>query len=173
MRSSRGFLVLLLLILVFQPSEAVVQETVESRFILAQDDVLLREWTCSVVFVNYDEDLIDESLLLQYFPAWRNFSSTEGDVAYSIEYEFHHASESFVNSLRNFIIDNSVNGSDTGTRLDTSALEFQKNNPDFPQRVFYPRAGRAIDGNAVEDWLIENPAAEPPELGYTFYLFNF
>jgi hypothetical protein len=71
------------------------------------------------------------------------------------------------------MLDNSENGTDTGTWLNQTALMYQKSHLDEPQRIFYPRDGRMIDAYAVEDWLVANPYVAPPDLGYTLYLVNF
>jgi hypothetical protein len=117
--------------------------------------------------------LIKESTLLSGFPTQRFYYVPYSHIKYNIEYEIVYAQESYAKQLREVMFDNSINGSETGTRLDEDALEYHETHLDEPQRVFYSRAGRAIDGYAVEDWLIENPAVTPPELGYTLYLVNF
>ncbi|MFW9932990.1 MAG: hypothetical protein ACFFDR_10070, partial [Candidatus Thorarchaeota archaeon] len=107
------------------------------------------------------------------FPDQRTHDADPITINYNIEYKLVFASESYEDEVRQFILDNSVNGTDTGTILDETALEYQKGNINDPQRIFYPRDGRSIDGQALEDWFSENPYVEPPGLGYMFYLLNF
>jgi hypothetical protein len=132
-----------------------------------------RNWTANIILVGYDPSLIDEPLLLQGLPTVRSFSTDAAQITYNIQYQIAHADAAYNDELRQVMLDNSINGSETGTRLDDSALLYQKNNLDEPQRIFYPRAGRVIDGYAVEDWLEENPYTSSPALGYTLYLVNF
>jgi hypothetical protein len=139
----------------------------------SQLPVIERDWTANIVVVGYDPTLIDEAILLQGMPTYRDYSTADVEIAYNIDYEFAYADATYVDALRQVMLDNSVNGSGTGTRLNGSALIYQKNNLDEPQRIFYPRDGRVIDGYAIEDWLEDNPFLTPPNLGYTLYLVNF
>ncbi|MHA2081969.1 MAG: hypothetical protein ACW99H_12575, partial [Candidatus Thorarchaeota archaeon] len=132
-----------------------------------------RDWAANIIVVGYDPALIDEVLLLSGMPSIRDYSAGDVDIRYNIEYQIDYADSTFVNSLRREMLDNSINGTGTGTRLNESALSYQKANLDDPQRIFYPRSGRVIDGYAIEDWLEENPYVTPPSLGYTLYLVNF
>ena len=132
-----------------------------------------REWAANIVVVGYDQALIDETILLAGLPTTRFYSSELVGITYNIDYNVVYADSSYINDLRQVMLDNSINGSDTGTRLDETALLYQKSHLDEPQRIFYPRSGREIDAYAVEDWLEENPYTAKPDLGYTFYLVNF
>jgi hypothetical protein len=132
-----------------------------------------RNWTANIVVVGYDSGLIDEAILLQGMPTTRQYSSGLVEITYNIDYEFAYADGTYIDDLRQEMLDNSINGTGTGTRLDGAALIYQKNHLDEPQRIFYPRSGRVIDGYAIEDWLEENPFITPPDLGYTLYLVNF
>ncbi len=132
-----------------------------------------RDWTCNIVVVGYDPALISEATLLQGMPTVRYYYPADLTITYNIDYDFAYADSSYVNALRQVMLDNSINGTGIGTRLNETALLYQQANMDEPQRVFYPRSGRAIDGYAVEEWLEANPYMTPPELGYTLYLVNF
>ncbi|MFW9797508.1 MAG: hypothetical protein ACFFE2_10755, partial [Candidatus Thorarchaeota archaeon] len=132
-----------------------------------------RNWKTNIIVAGYEPSLIDEAILLSGMPTVRIYSTADVQITYNIEYEVVYADTAFTNNLQQELLDNSVNGSDTGTRLDESALIYQKANLDDPQRIFYPRAGRVIDGYAIEEWLEENPYMTPPTLGYTLYLVNF
>ena len=132
-----------------------------------------RDWTTNIVVVGYDPALIDEAILLQGLPDDRNYYTGDVHITYNIDYEVSYADSSYLDDLRQEMLDNSVNGSSTGTWLNETALSYQKSHPDEPQRIFYPRDGRVIDGFAIEDWLEENPYVTPPDLGYTLYLVNF
>ncbi len=134
---------------------------------------ITRDWTANIVVVGYDPALIDEMILLQGMPTVRNYFTDDVDITYNIDYEVAYADSTYVDDLRQEMLDNSINGTGTGTWLNETALSYQKANLDEPQRIFYPRAGRSIDGYAIEDWLEENPFMTPPSLGYTLYLVNF
>jgi hypothetical protein len=142
--------------------------------ILSQGSIPIeRDWTANIVVVGYDPALIDEIILLQGMPTVRNYFADDVDITYNIDYEIAYADSTYVDVLRQELLDNSINGTGTGTWLNESALSYQKTNLDDPQRIFYPRDGRSIDGYAIEDWLEENPFMTPPALGYTLYLVNF
>ena len=132
-----------------------------------------RNWTANIVVVGYDPALIDEMILLQDMPTVRDYTTDDVHITYYIDYEIVYADTTYVDDLRQEMLDNSINGTGTGTRLNETALSYQKANPEEPQRIFYPRSGRVIDGYAIEDWLEENPFVTPPGLGYTLYLVNF
>ena len=136
-------------------------------------DFIERNWTAHIVVVNYDESIIDESVLLVGMPTVRNYATATASITYNIEYEIYYADAQYISDLTAVVMANSVNGSDTGTYLDETALSYQLTHLDEPQRIFYPRAGRVIDAYAVEDWLEANPFVAPPSLGYTLYMVNF
>jgi len=132
-----------------------------------------RTWTANIIVVNYDQSLIDETILLSGMPTERNYATDNVFITYNIEYNVHYANQNYIDDLSQIVTDNSVNGSETGTYLNETALDYQRNHLDDPQRVFYPRAGRVIDAYAVEEWLEDNHYVTPPSLGYTLYLVNF
>ncbi|MFW9870488.1 MAG: hypothetical protein ACFFEL_12755, partial [Candidatus Thorarchaeota archaeon] len=141
---------------------------------LSQDTPSIeRDWSAKIVVVGYNPVLIDETILLTGLPTTRFYSAESVDITYNIEYTIEYAASTFLNDLQQVMLDNSINGTDTGTRLNETALSYQKSHLDEPQRIFYPRSGRAIDAYAVEDWLVENPFTVKPDLGYTLYLVNF
>ncbi len=134
---------------------------------------IARNWTLNLVVVNYNESYINETALLEGLPVERIYTTTSVEITYYIEYVIHYANAIYANNLLQVMMDNSVNGTETGTMLNESALSYQIANPGEPQTIFYPRDGREIDGFAVEDWLEKNPAFVPPQLGYTLYLVNY
>lgn len=149
-----------------QPSSAVME--------LADGPVeVIRNWTIHLVAVNYRSDLLSSTILTEGLPTQRVYLVEGATIIYNVYYDVSLANESYTNSLRQVIMMHSINGSETGTRIDEGNLQYQKLNPNESQRIFYPRAGRVIDAYPVEDWLIANPAVTPPDLGYVFYLLNF
>ena len=131
-----------------------------------------RNWTTNIIFVDYDQLVINETAILEMLPVKRSYNTEMIPITYNIEYDFHNATDSYADSLRQFILENSLVGPDIGTKLNESALTIQRENPNTPLRVFDERGGRSIDGLAVEDWLVENPFVPAPGLGYNFYLLN-
>ncbi|MHA1904419.1 MAG: hypothetical protein ACXADL_05585 [Candidatus Thorarchaeota archaeon] len=171
-----SILVLALLFLLVVPTQ---QHSLVSAHItpiaVSQADTadIERDWSIHFVLVNYDQELIDEAVLMNGLPTERFHSASPTYITYNIDYDITYANETYTNDIRQVLLESSVNGSDTGSQLDEAALEYHKNNLDDPQTIFHDRDGRRIDGYNVEDWLIANPAVEPPGLGYVFYLFNF
>lgn len=145
----------------------------EQQFTLAQADTITRNWTIQFVLINYDSDTIDTEDLLSWFPDQRTHDADPITIIYNLHYELIYASEAYEQQVRQFILSNSINGTATGTILDEDALAYQKEHVNDPQRIFYPRDGRSIDGQALENWFATNPFVESPGLGYMFYLLNF
>jgi hypothetical protein len=173
MRRAAVICISFLLLLTISPSYSSNDIELIDNAILSQNSTMERNWTANIVVVGYEESLIDELLLLEGLPTIRNYYADEVDITYNIDYEIAYADAAYVDDLRQEMLYNSINGTETGTWLDETALIYQQNNPDEPQRIFYPRDGRVIDGYAIEDWLEENPFITPPDLGYTLYLMNF
>ncbi len=153
--------------------ETTSTQTIETTTLSQGLVPIVRDWTANIVIVGYDPAYIDETILLQGMPTVRDYYPEDLHITYNIDYTIAYADSTYVDDLRQEMLDNSINGTDTGTRLNESALSYQKINLDEPQRIFYPRSGRVIDGYAIEDWLEENPYMIPPTLGYTLYLVNF
>ncbi len=131
-----------------------------------------RNWTTNVILVDYDPLFINETAILATLPVKRGYNTETIPITYSIEYNLYYATDSYADSLRQLALEKSLVGADIGTKLNESALAIQRVNPNTPLRVFDERAGRSIDGYAVEDWLVENPFVPPPSFGYNFYLLN-
>lgn len=164
-----------LLLLVLVPPRYELRETQPVKNSTLSQGLLpiSRSWTANIIVVGYDPALIDEVLLLQGMPTTRDYLTDDVEITYNIDYNIAYADSAYLNTLKQEMLDNSVNGTGTGTWLNESALSYQKSHPDELQRIFYPRDGRVIDGYAIEDWLEANPYLPPPDLGYTLYLVNF
>ncbi|MHA2396379.1 MAG: hypothetical protein ACXAC0_06715 [Candidatus Thorarchaeota archaeon] len=174
MRRAVVLCIAFLLLLTFSPSYSSSEIRKIDRTILSQDPIPTeRDWTANIIVVGYDEALIDELILLDGLPTIRDYSVDDVNITYNIDYEIAYADTAYITDLRQEMLDNSINGTETGTWLNESALTYQQSHLDEPQRIFYPRDGRVIDGYAIEDWLEENPYITPPNLGYTLYLVNF
>ncbi len=167
--------IVLLLIVTIIPQTIKNDDTVaiDADPILAQVGTITRNWTIQFVLINYDSTVIDTDALIDGFPTQRQHTSEVATITYNINYKIEFASEEYESDVRQVILTNSVNGTDTGTRLDEAALKYHKENINDPQRIFYPRDGRSINATVLENWFAENPYVEPPGLGYMFYLLNF
>lgn len=132
-----------------------------------------RDWTVNIIIVNYNQSIIDEGILLDTMPDHRYYSADSVIITYNIEYNIFYADSAYVSDFQEVVLNNSVNGTNTGTSLDEAALLYQKSHINEPQRIFYPRDGRVIDAYAIEDWLEENPYVPQLDLSYTLYLVNF
>jgi hypothetical protein len=165
---------LFLLLFVTPLGDGKSSSTVSQSFTPSQESLVIeRNWSLNIVVVGYDQTKVDEAILLSGMPTERVYVAESVNITYNINYNIEYADTEFQNDLRQVMLDNSVNGTGTGTRLDQTALQYQKDNLDEPQRIFYPRDGRVIDAYEVEDWLVANPVVAPPDLGYTLYLVNF
>jgi hypothetical protein len=147
--------------------------TISQPTLLSQNNEVTRNWTIRFVLVNYRPSQVNTEALVSSFPTERVHDADPITIDYRLNYEVEFAPEWYVNQVRQVILANSINGTGTGTRLDESALSYQKTHINEPQRIFYPRDGLSIDGQALEDWFAKNPYGQPPGLGYMFYLLNF
>ena len=177
MRVPTSLFLTLLCLVIMQPVPSMQAMPLEAPFQTSETydpiDTITRTWSIQIVLVNYEPSLIEEGTLTGGLPELSHHLTPVVDINYEIDYGVSHAGESWTDDLTQFMLENSISGPETGSQLDETALEYQENNPDEPQAIFTPRAGRAIDGEAVEDWLNENPAITPPNLGYILYIFNF
>jgi len=126
------------------------------------------------VFVGYSEDLVDtaevDANIEHYYelPYWDAF------LRYTFNTEYAFADQPYYESLKSFILENSVSGTATTSALDVTALEYQRETGTH-MSIFLPQSGMAVDACAVEQWFADNPYgyAEDGEPGYTFYVLNF
>ncbi|MBD3406955.1 MAG: hypothetical protein GF411_12630 [Candidatus Lokiarchaeota archaeon] len=133
---------------------------------------ITRDWKLNLVFLGFDQDVINESRYISYMPKNRTYVYDNITYTWNITYNIVWVNESYESNLKTFMYTNSINGTDTGTKLNETAL-LEMTVDEIPRTCFYPRDGRSINGTLVEDWLIENPAVRTPELGWTFYLTNY
>ena len=79
--------------------------------VLSQGSIPIeRDWTANIVVVGYDPALIDEMILLQGMPTVRNYFADDVDITYNIDYEIAYADSTYVDDLRQEMLDNSING---------------------------------------------------------------
>ncbi len=125
-----------------------------------------------VVFVDYSQTVVNTTLIDSNVQ--KNYSSTYGShtMNYYFNITYHFADSTYGNALRSHILANSANGTNTTSKLNITALQYQKSTG-TKMSVFLPQSGRAIDANAVEDWFEANPFEGGSEPCYFFYVMNF
>ncbi|MFW9843315.1 MAG: hypothetical protein ACFFEV_01940, partial [Candidatus Thorarchaeota archaeon] len=131
-----------------------------------------RNWNINIVFVGYDSEVVNSTRFVSQLPNDR--IRPYGNLTYNwnVNYNVVWANQTYESTLKTFMFTNSVNGTDTGTKLNETALLLMEADS-IPRDCFDPRDGRSINGTMVEEWLIENPAVPTPDLGWTFYLLNY
>ncbi|MHA2363897.1 MAG: hypothetical protein ACXAC7_08055 [Candidatus Hodarchaeales archaeon] len=125
----------------------------------------------SIVLTGYSEDNFNESEFLSYLPLFKTMNLGEGVSTNIIfNYTMFFANQSYNQDLDQQILLNSVNGTGTTSKLNITALEYQKQNLDR-QDIFLPQDGRAINATAIDEYLNDNPY--DPDADYTIYLVNY
>ena len=114
---------LMILLLAFTPSSQNNINTNEpNEFTPSQEYFTIeRDWTIQLVLVNYDQDLIDETILLDGLPEQRAHDADPTLMTYNFDYQIAYANETYTNTIRQLLLDNSINGTDTGTQRDEDA----------------------------------------------------
>ncbi|MHA2247362.1 MAG: hypothetical protein ACXADY_20615 [Candidatus Hodarchaeales archaeon] len=125
----------------------------------------------AIVFVGYDQDIINSSKISNKLPHYGSIflgGDENAHYYYQANYSYYFADQAYIDELDAFVADHSVN--DPTTQLDVPKLEYQAEFWD-PQDVFLPKNGTAIDGNAVESWLVQNRYVI--EADYCISVLNF
>lgn len=127
-----------------------------------------------LVFVGYDEDVVDVAALNGSIGQYYEMPYWDACLKYTFKTDYVFADESYLASLRGFVLQNSVNGIGTTSAINTTALQIQRDTG-TRMSIFLPQSGRAIDARAVEQWFEDNPydCACNEACGYTFYVLNF
>ncbi|MFX0207044.1 MAG: hypothetical protein ACFFDT_13735 [Candidatus Hodarchaeota archaeon] len=147
------------------------KENFEINQVQLTENVTLR---MDLVFCGYNETEIDLTFLSSNLPSNRLFLFWVGDVPIETEIEFdwhiHFASQGYTDALNSLVDDNSWSA--TTSDLNTTALNLQEATGER-MSIFSPQDGTAINGTAVEEYLVENSAFETNLPSYTFYFLNF
>ena len=135
-----------------------------------------------VVFSGYREEYINQSILTSgldtrvYYQGVDNiYNETSEEYTYllnldiTIDYNFHFTSESYDAELDSFITTNSWDAYTSG--LNVTKLNLQEETGER-QSIFYQQEGRAIDGEAVEQYLVDNSGYSSTDPSYTIYFLN-
>jgi hypothetical protein len=125
-----------------------------------------------VVFLGYDQGVIDISALDSVITQDYTVPYVEWLFNYHFDVNYVFANQTYLQTLTFFILQNSVAGMNTTSKLNVTALEYQKATA-TKMSVFLPQSGRAIDAMAVEDWFAANPYVSSSMPRYTFYVLNF
>ncbi|UCD97039.1 MAG: hypothetical protein JSV35_03020, partial [Candidatus Bathyarchaeota archaeon] len=126
----------------------------------------------NVVFVGFEESVVDTILVDQHLQKDCQFIYGSFTIEWNVTVSYHFANSTYYSRLRAFLLANSVNGTDTTSALNETALQIQKNTG-TKMSIFQSQSGRAINASAVEEWLVSNPYNASLEPSYWFYVLNF
>lgn len=129
--------------------------------------------TLSIVFVNFDQELIDENYINNRLPARFEWLYYSPHGIFNFNFEFSYLDEAKVNALGNFMLENSAYGEGTGYELNTTLLNQELSSGVRSPEVFIPANGRAMDAFEVEEYINDYIYETPDEPGYTLYVLNF
>ena len=87
----------------------------------------------------------------------------------TMEFNIHFTSGSYDENLNDFIDENSWNANTSA--LNITQLNLQEETGERLS-IFYDQEGRAIDGEAVEEYLVNNKGYTSTELSYAIYILN-
>lgn len=133
--------------------------------------IISHSFPLKVVFVGFQSEFVDAGLIDSNIQKDHTFIDGIYTFNYVFNVSYHFANSSYHLALKNFMLANSVNGTDTTSKLNVTALELQKLTG-TRESIFLPQSGRAINATAVEDWLVTNPPVEPLDATYWFYVLN-
>jgi len=126
----------------------------------------------NVVFVGFKEEVVDANFIDLNIQKSHQFSHGDYTMHYNFNVSYRFANSSYYTTLRTFILANSVNGTDTTSALNATALQTQKATG-TKMSIFLSQSGRAINAVAVEEWFAANPYVAGLESSYWFYVMNF
>lgn len=126
----------------------------------------------NVVFLGFNEEVIDTSLIALNIQENHQFNYGNYTMNYNFNVSYYFANSSYYTALKTFILANSVNGTDTTSALNTTALQTQRTTGK-KMSIFLPQSGRAINAAAVEEWFVANPYMAGLDPSYWFYIMNF
>jgi len=125
----------------------------------------------SIVLLGYSAQYFNENEFLVYLPA-SGVLRLNNDITTGIVYDYtvEFANATYTQDFENFVLANSVNGTNTTAKLNITALEYQRDNL-YRQDIFEPQDGRAINATAVDIYFAENPYNSSAD--FSIYLTNF
>jgi len=127
-----------------------------------------------IIFVGYSEKVVDTAQIDANIGHYYELPYWDAFIKYTFKTDYTFADQSYLDSLRGFILQHSVTGAAITSALNVTALKYQRETGTH-MSIFLPQSGRAIDAYAVEQWLADNPYGHSSnkESGYTFYVLNF
>jgi hypothetical protein len=133
--------------------------------------IISHSFPLKIVFVGFQSECVDLALLDSSIG--KNYTFNDGIYTFNYVFDvsYHFANSSYHLALKSFILANSVNGTDTTSKLNVTALEVQKFTG-TRESIFLPQSGRAVNAVAVESWLVANPPVESLDASYWFYVLN-
>jgi len=126
----------------------------------------------NVVFVGFAQDVVNTTLIDLNIQKRYSFAYGNYTIDYSFNTSYCFANSSYNLALRNYVLTNSVNGTNTTSKLNITALEYQRSTG-TKMSIFLPQSGRAINATAVERWFETNPCISNAGPSYWFYVMNF
>jgi hypothetical protein len=127
-----------------------------------------------VVFVGYNKAVVNTSVIDANIGRYYELPYWDAVLKYTFRTDYAFADQSYLGSLKSFILQHSVTGVGITSALNVTALEYQLATGNH-MSIFLPQSGRAIDAEAMEQWFEDNPYvyAGGMQPGYTFYILNF
>jgi len=133
----------------------------------------VNDMTVKIAFIGWDSNVMNTSRLDSYlehsymqslYPNWTL------RINFDFQYIFMNSSmKSYIGSL---LLNNSINATGTGSKLNETALWAQRNDG-VPRSIFLPQNGISINATKIENYFIEHPLVKPPTNGYTIYILNY
>lgn len=142
------------------------------NFEVSQASDLTYSLQINVIFVGFTPGIVDTSLLNSGIQKSYPYTYDGYVIDYGFNLSYYEASEAYYLALRDFCFANSMNGTDTTSALNTTALQIQINTGQR-MSIFLPQSGRAIEAKATEHWLDSYPYLQDAGPSYNFYVTNF
>jgi hypothetical protein len=124
----------------------------------------------SIILVGYTPDYFNETEFKSYLPNYHFRGNAGSTIPFIYNYNIFYANSSYESNLNDFVLSNSVSGTNTTSKVNITALEIQMETLDR-QDIFLPQDGRAINATAVDEYFQDNPYDLSAD--YSFYILNF
>ena len=168
-----GFLCLMLSLVSFNvsaKSSSTITTKLNQRYNASQ--LISHTIPLDIVFVGYNEEIMDMSTLDSIIVKYYEMPYVERIFSYQFDVNYIFANQSYGQALTLFALENSVIGMNTTSKLNVTALEYQRATG-TKMSIFLPQSGRAINALAVEEWFAMHPYVSSTTPRYTFYVLNF
>lgn len=135
-------------------------------------DSVAHTFSLNVVFVGFQEEVVDTAVIESNVKRSYPYNYDNYTIEHNFDVSYYFSNTSYYTALQTLILENSVNGIDTASKVNTTALQIQKATGE-KMSIFLPQSGRAIDAVAVEEWFAANPYVAGSNSSYWFYVMNF